>query len=98
MVPRDKIRWHHIASEQEIMRAMREKSGLDTVEVPMINQTFTLCEKYLTIVRSGAAGGDVREIYGGWVYANPILFLADKQEILELERNPMNQQLKRSQN
>lgn len=88
-IPREKIRWHHIASEAELTRAM-QAPNLRIWEVPMLNETFVVSWDRLTIVRTGAMGGDTREIFGGWVYANLIVLMADEQEIVHLTRNPMN--------
>jgi hypothetical protein len=88
-VPRDKIRWAHVASEAELTKAMRAANPR-VYEVPMMNETFLVSWDTLTIVRTGSLGGDTREIFGGWVYDNLIRLMADEQEIVQLTRNPMN--------
>lgn len=88
-VPRDKIRWAHIASEAELERGMRDKN-VRVYEVPMLNETFLVSWDKLMIIRTGSLGGDVREVFGGWVYENLIRLMADEQEIVQLTRNPMN--------
>jgi hypothetical protein len=83
-------KWHHVASERELMAAMQAARPHHVHEVPMIGTTFLCVPKLLTIVRTGALGGDTREIHGGWVYGNPLRFIADRQEIRILRDNPAN--------
>ena len=83
-------RWHHIASEKELMGAMR--NGRHKVyEVPMLCMTFIVVRNRLTIVRCGGTmGGDTRDIEGGWVYLNEIDLLLDEREIGILAEHPAN--------
>lgn len=88
-IPRDKIRWHHVASEAELAKALGAANHR-VHEVPMLNETFLVSWDILTIIRAGSLGGDTREVFGGWVYDNLIALMADEQEIIHLARNPMN--------
>lgn len=84
-------RWHHIASDQEIMRAMRFDKEVEIIEVPFMNMTYCVSRKYLTTIRCGGMmGGDTRNIEGGWVYANDLFQRLDEMELRRLEDNPMN--------
>lgn len=80
-------RWHHIASEAEVMRALRDKNA-DVIEAPAIGITFFMSRKYLTTLRAGAAGGDTFSVEGGWVYASDIAQRYDEQELRTLSRIP----------
>lgn len=73
-------RWHHIASEAETERAMRDKSA-EVIEAPVIGATFIVSRRTLTTLRAGAMGGDVFSVEGGWVYANDIAQLLDRSEL-----------------
>jgi hypothetical protein len=88
-IPQEKIRWHHVASEAELAKALGAANHR-VYEVPMLNETFLVSWDTLTIIRTGSLGGDTREVFGGWVYANLIVLMADEQEIVQLARNPMN--------
>jgi hypothetical protein len=76
-------RWHHIASERELKRILSDKQA-EVYEVPPICITFLVSQRFMCIVRAAALGGDTRDVEGGWVYDNPIHFMADRSEILEL--------------
>lgn len=89
---RNGARWHHIASEAELKRAMND-TMLRIREVPFIGMTFCISPERLTIVRCSALGGDTRNIEGGWVYGNSITMMLDEQELVTLENNPMNRAL-----
>jgi hypothetical protein len=84
-------KWHHIASDAEVKRAMMRARPHDVHEVPMIGHTFVCVPRLLTIVRCGAMGGDMQEIHGGWVYSNPMAFAAEREEIRLLRDNPANE-------
>lgn len=51
------------------------------VEWEWANQTYFLFERHSAIVRSGAMGGDVFDLHGGWKYANPLSARLDWAEI-----------------
>jgi hypothetical protein len=76
-------RWHHIASERELKRIHTDKEA-EVYEVPPLCLTLLVSRRYMSIVRATAFGGDTRDIEGGWVYDNPLGFVADRSEILEL--------------
>lgn len=78
--------WHHIASERELKRAIRDRNA-EIIEVPMISMCFIVSYRDLVIVRSAILGGDVRDIEGGWAYASDLRLRADVQEIRGLARN-----------
>lgn len=73
-------RWDHIASEAEVSDAMRDKEST-ALEAPVIQITFLISYKLLTIVRAGAMGGDVMSVEGGWVYGNVFSMMRDVEEI-----------------
>ena len=73
-------RWHHIASETEIKRAMGDKDA-EIIECPVISCTFIVSQKTLTTLRTSAMGGDMFEIEGGWVYPHNIAQLLDRAEL-----------------
>ena len=76
-------RWHHIASEAELKRVLTDREA-EVYEVPPLCLTLMVSRRYMVIVRAEALGGDTRNVEGGWVYDNPINFLSDRSEILEL--------------
>lgn len=78
-------RANHIASEREIRNALRDKNA-EIIECHIINITFVVSYERLTIVRSAILGGDVRDIEGGWTYANDIALRLDVQELRHLSR------------
>ena len=55
------------ATEAEIRRALSDPAAR-AVEWENGGLTFILSERHLVIVRTGALGGDVREVHGGWRY------------------------------
>lgn len=78
-------RWHHVASDGEIQRVMRDKES-EVIECPGVGITFLCSFRFLTILRSGAMGGDVRNIEGGWVYASDLAMRFDLQEMRHLSK------------
>jgi hypothetical protein len=76
-------RWHHVASEREIARAMGDQHA-QIIECPIISMTFVCSHVYGCIVRAGALGGDVRNIEGGWQYLTNIDLRADVAELVML--------------
>jgi hypothetical protein len=76
-------RWHHEASERQIKRGLTKAD--DVLEIYILQQTFFRCIDELIIVRTGIAGGDTRDIHGGWIYTNDIVLRADWEEIRRLE-------------
>ena len=76
-------RWHHIASEREIRRAMGDVHA-QIIECPIISMTFVCSHVYGCIVRAGALGGDIRNIEGGWQYLTNIDLRADVAELVKL--------------
>lgn len=84
-------RWDHIASDAEIMRAMRFDKEVIVHEVPFLSMTYVVSRKYLTTIRCGGQmGGGTRDIEGGWVYPNDLFQRLDEEEIKRLVNNPMN--------
>lgn len=73
-------RWHHIATDAEVARAMRDKTA-DVIETPVTGCTFIVSRRYLTTLRAGAMGGDVFSIEGGWVYAHDLGQRLDEREL-----------------
>lgn len=82
-------RWDHIASEDELKRALSGK--VRVIEWPHLNNTFICNDGKRTIVRCGALGGDQKDIEGGWVYRNPFSLQRDWNEIVEVA----NQQIRK---
>ena len=76
-------RWHHIASDAETRRAMKDTTS-EIIEAPIVGITFMVSYATLTILRAGAMGGDVRNVEGGWVYHNDIALRLDTQELRQL--------------
>jgi hypothetical protein len=81
-------RWHHVASDREVMLALRDKNS-EIIEAPAINMTFIVSHKYLTSLRCGAGGGDIFNVEGGWVYLNDLTLRLDKEELRTLARIPV---------
>lgn len=73
-------RWHHIASDHEVTRAMRDKD-VTVIECPIIQCTFIVSRKTLTTIRAGAMGGDTFSIDGGWIYPNDLAQRLDEREL-----------------
>lgn len=46
--------------------------------------TFVMSTKHLGILRTGAMGGDVREVHGGWKYLRPRDLYKEWREITSL--------------
>lgn len=80
-------RWHHIASEREVRRALADKHS-EIIECPGINMTFMVSKARQTILRCGAGGGDIFNVEGGWVYKSTIPMLLDREELYTLARVP----------
>jgi hypothetical protein len=76
-------RWHHIASDAEVRRALRDHEAI-AIEAPVISVTFLVSRKTLTTLRAGAAGGDVFSVEGGWVYAHDLAQRLDEQELRQV--------------
>lgn len=55
-------------TEDETKRVLQNVSAV--IEWETVGYTFIKSDKELAIVRSGALGGDVRELHGGWKYLN----------------------------
>lgn len=84
-------RWHHIASEAELMKAVRFGKDCAYYEIPQLGMTYIVCRDYLTTVRCGGMmGGDTRDIEGGWVYDNPFSQYIEEMEIAKLAQSPIN--------
>lgn len=79
-------RWHHIASESEVARAMSDPQA-DVCEWEALGQTFVASLRHLTIVRTSAMGGDTFDIECAWVYPNSIALMLDAAEIKHVARN-----------
>lgn len=56
------------ASEADIRAALDDSDSI--IEWETIGFTFVRSSRHLVIVRSGALGGDVRTVHGGWKFAN----------------------------
>jgi hypothetical protein len=68
------------ATEPELRRALSDPRAV-VVEWENAGLTFVASERDLVIVRTGAMGGDVREVHGGWRYFNIQSFLKEWGEI-----------------
>lgn len=68
------------ATEADIRLALDNSDGV--LEWETVNLTFVRSTYARVIVRSGAMGGDVREVHGGWKYANVFALERAWQEIL----------------
>lgn len=83
-------RWHHVASDHEIERAMKDKRA-SVYEIPMLCVTYMCSLSTLTFVRCGGTlGGDTRDVECGWVYPHDIAFRLDEFEIRHLAEHPAN--------
>lgn len=82
-------RWHHIASEREIRRALTDVHA-EVIEMPVMGLTFVVSLKHLTMLRATAFGGDTRNVEGGWVYPNSIALGLDKYEVVRVSDNTVS--------
>lgn len=73
-------RWDHIASETECARVLKDNTA-EVLEATVIENTWIVSMLHMTILRCGAVGGDVFNVEGGWVYANPFSMMRDLEEI-----------------
>ena len=80
MLGEHKGRWLREMTENEL-RWFTRQTGLKAVEWEAMNLTFFGHPNALMIVRTNAAGADVRVVHGGWVYPNSIAYLLDWQDI-----------------
>jgi hypothetical protein len=67
------------ATDKELKAALQTTDAI--IEWPAIGFTFHRSLQTLAIVRTGALGGDVREVHGGWVYMIPGHLLKEWEEI-----------------
>lgn len=68
------------ASEADIRLALDNSDGV--LEWETVGFTFVKSARACVIVRSGALGGDTREVHGGWKFANVFAMERAWQEIL----------------
>jgi hypothetical protein len=78
-------RWHHIASEAELIAAIRDKEAV-IYEIPWNGMTFVVSHKTLRMVRCSAMGADTRNIEGGWVYLSDLHLRIEEQELAIVSR------------
>jgi len=67
------------ATDKELKAALQTTDAI--IEWESIGLTFHRSLQTLVIVRSGAMGGDVHEVHGGWVYLIPGHLLKEWEEI-----------------
>lgn len=73
------------ASEQDVKQALQSQDPIDgVIEWEGVGFTFIRSTKALTIVRSGAMGGDVRVVHGGWRYLTRDDMLKEWNEIRQV--------------
>lgn len=84
-------RWLRELTQAELKEAMARKDGVMVAEWPGMGKTFLGHRASLTIVRTGALGGDVRTVDGGWLYLNDVTWLMDWSEISYMCDVPANQ-------
>jgi hypothetical protein len=70
----------------EILQVMKDPTT-QIIEWGVLGFTWMTSAKHLAIVRAGALGGDIRDVHGGWKYANLILYLRDREELLQVAAN-----------
>jgi hypothetical protein len=56
------------ATDSDIRAALEDSDGI--LEWETVGFTFVKSARTCVIVRSGALGGDTREVHGGWKFAN----------------------------
>jgi hypothetical protein len=71
------INW---ATDEDIRTALKHPDGV--LEWETVGFTFVKSARSCVIVRSGALGGDTREVHGGWKFANVFTMEMAWQEIL----------------
>lgn len=72
------------ASDAEITQAIKDKSGLTYIEWPIGGLTFIRNRKRKLIIRTGALGGDIKSVHGGWYYHTRDMLDLDWEEIRRL--------------
>jgi hypothetical protein len=68
------------ATEADIRKALDDSDGV--LEWETVDLTFVKSARACVIVRSGALGGDTREVHGGWKFANVFTMEMAWQELL----------------
>lgn len=68
------------ATDEDVRAALEDSDGV--LEWETVGYTFVKSARACVIVRSGALGGDVREVHGGWKFANPFRMEMAWNEIL----------------
>jgi hypothetical protein len=68
------------ASDADIRDALNSSDGV--LEWETVGYTFVKSARACVIVRSGALGGDTREVHGGWKYGNVFAMERSWAEIL----------------
>lgn len=79
--PEMRTRALRLADEDELKKAVGDPHAR-IIEWASVGLTFVRSDRQCVIARTGALGGDVRQVHGGWFYLNTILLAADWQEIL----------------
>lgn len=82
-------RWHRELTRSELVSTLQRRD-LVVAEWPGMGLTFLSHRPLLRIVRTGALGGDVRDVHGGWLYSNDISFMLDWTEIMYVTHEPIN--------
>lgn len=68
------------ATEVDIRAALEDSDGV--LEWETVGFTFVKSARACVIVRSGALGGDTREVHGGWKFANVFAMERAWEEVL----------------
>jgi hypothetical protein len=72
---------------EEQCRRVISDSEAEVVEWAIGNVTFVCSRRYLSIVRTGAMGGDMMQVDGGFVYPHDLAYLFEKREIDQVGTN-----------
>lgn len=83
-------RWFREATGSELVHALGSKEDLDVLEVSWMNHTYIRNTRMLIIARTGALGGDVKDVHGGWVYLTDLQMRADWAEIRRIARSRLD--------